>query len=204
MFRVQQTASCFASTKQFLTTIELTATEAAVSSWRREMRMKMSGAAALGLIIGAGSLTGISNAADREVLGMSATGNACPLLSAADAERLSRVPMSRIEGSSTKAMCNYTPTKTLPGPDIFVHLEVDSDNFWKVLRAGILGPLHSDGLAGIGDEAYYQKEGTAPGLLKTTLFVRKGTSYFSLRVSGPNLSPWEEMKNTAKRIAAQL
>ena len=107
--------------------------------------------------------------------------------------------------------CTYKQAIPGSGPAVEIHLNVSvfsskeiDDMAWSAAKswASTTGKLETQGLAGIGDEAFFVKA-QRPGILGTTLVVRKGTSQFSLHAQEPKHEPLEAMKEVEKKTAGQ-
>jgi hypothetical protein len=133
---------------------------------------------------------------------------ACALLSAADAQRVSNVPMQFRPGvpgqDSPGRTCAYGPVRPDAGRKT-VELRLLDAHEWSNLKAEAgAGKPDTKGVDGIGDEAYVVRTRRArrPGAL--VLFVRHGNSQFSIRFASAGLDLTDPMKQVARGVAARL
>lgn len=133
---------------------------------------------------------------------------ACGLLTAADAQRVSNVPMQFQAGAPGNdgpgRTCAYRPAR--PGPFRgTVRLRLLDAREWSQLEAkAAAGKLQVEGINGIGDEAYFVRTRRARRLGVLVLFVRRGSWQFSVRFAdaGPELT--DPMKQLARSVAGRL
>jgi hypothetical protein len=133
---------------------------------------------------------------------------ACALLTAADAQRVSNVPMQVLTGvpgnDSPGRTCAYRPTPPSPGR-LTVQLRLLDAREWSRLKATAgARKLDIEGVQGIGDEAYLvrTRRPRRPGAL--LLFVRRAGSQFSIRFADAGLELTDPMKQLARSVAARL
>jgi hypothetical protein len=140
----------------------------------------------------------------------------CSLLTAADAQHIAGMPMKPVPPLGgdivSRFACNYEQAESTSAPKGEINFVVGQhkskdmeDATWVAMKGGggSSGNLDTQGLAGIGDDAFLI-HGKVPGALSTTLFVRKGTSDFRLQAKGFKSEPLAPMKDIAKRIADEL
>ena len=133
---------------------------------------------------------------------------ACTLLTVADAQRISNVPMefqARPPGNDSPGReCTYRPVQAGPGRAT-VALRLLDGRAWSRFKAeGGASRLDMEGVRGIGDEAYVVKRTGARRPRALVLFVRRGRSQFSVRFAGAGLDLTEPMKQLARTAAARL
>jgi hypothetical protein len=128
---------------------------------------------------------------------------ACALLTAADAQRVSNVPMAFQAGGagndSPGRQCAYHPTRPGSGPRT-VELRLLDAHEWSRLKAQ--GEI--EGIKGIGDEAYVVRRRRARRAGALILFVRRRASQFSVRFAGAGLELTDPMKELARSVAGRL
>jgi hypothetical protein len=133
---------------------------------------------------------------------------ACALLTAADAQRFSNVPMEVQVGAPGKDSpgrdCAYRPVRPGPGRGS-VQLRLLDATEWSHLasEAGAGGP-ETDSIKGIGDQAYVVRRKSTRRTSALVLLVRRGSSQFSVRFSGAGLQLTDPMKQLARSVAARL
>jgi hypothetical protein len=133
---------------------------------------------------------------------------ACALLTAADAQRVSNVPMAFQADApgdvSPGRSCAYRPVRPGPGRGT-VQIRLLDAREWSQLRAEAAANRRAmEGIGGIGDEAYVvgKKRARREGAL--LLFVRRGGSQFSVRFAGAGFELTEPMKQVARSAAGRL
>lgn len=132
---------------------------------------------------------------------------ACTLLTVADAQRISNVPMefqARPPGNDSPGReCTYRPVQAGPGRAT-VALRLLDGRAWSRVKSESTSRLDMEGVSGIGDEAYVVKRTSARRPRALVLFVRRGRSQFSLRFAGAGVDLTEPMKRLARTAAARL
>ncbi len=133
---------------------------------------------------------------------------ACALLTAADAQRVSNVPMQVQAGApgidSPGRTCAYRAAR--PGPfrgTVQIRL-LDAREWSQIKAEASPGKPEIDAIKGIGDEAYFVRTRRArrPGAL--VLFVRRGGWQFSVRFAGAGPELTDPMKQLARSVAGRL
>ena len=129
---------------------------------------------------------------------------ACALLTAADAQRVSNVPMqfeARAPGNASPGRsCAYRPARA-GSPKLTVELRLLDGREWSRLRAqSSAGKLEK----GIGDEAYVVKDRRARKAGALVVLVRRRTSQFSVRFVGAGVELTDAMKQLARDAAGRL
>jgi hypothetical protein len=127
---------------------------------------------------------------------------ACSLITDADAQQITGVPMKR-QPVKYPFNCSYDPATPVPGPKTAVYLNVSNyggmeDTVWQTTKKAIPGkpqPLHD-----MGDEAFYVRSGKTDA----AIYVRKGSSHFILTCGGANPDLFERMKTVVKKIVGKL
>jgi hypothetical protein len=141
----------------------------------------------------------------------------CSQLSAADAQRLTGVPMKRIEGPPLgigkliTAGCFYVEVSPRPGAQSSVALSVgwtpkketakSSFDFFKGLAPK--EKTDSKGLAGVGEDAYWV-HGSVGALFSPMLQARKNSYSVRLNVALVKTEPLGAMKEIVGRILKNL
>ena len=127
----------------------------------------------------------------------------CSLLTAADAQRITKAAMMKLPGNEDE--CVYSPTSYGGVPVDMVNLTIQR-GAWASVKQGITGAAALmkatvEAVAGIGDEAVltYSKEagGTA------VLLFRKGTIILQLQAGMLNRQ-MDSLKEVGKKIAGQI
>lgn len=133
---------------------------------------------------------------------------ACALLTAADAQRVSNVPMEFQAGTrgneSPGRSCLYRPTRPGSG-DRTVQLRLLDAREWTRIKADAdASKPEIEAIKGIGDEAYVvrNRRPRRPGPL--VLNVRHGRSQFSVRFVGVGPTLTDPMKQLARSVAGRL
>src|SRR5262245_4720146 len=113
---------------------------------------------------------------------------ACALLTAADAPRVSNVPMefqtSAPGNASPGRNWAYRPVRPGPGRGI-VQLQLLDAREWSRFKSETDGSrLEMESVSGIGDEAYVVRKKRAKRTSALVLFVRRGGSQFSVSFGG--------------------
>jgi len=127
---------------------------------------------------------------------------ACSLITDADAQQITGVPMRR-QPVKYPFNCSYDPVTPVPGPKTAVYLNVFNygdreETFWQTTKKAIPGnpqPLHE-----MGDEAFYVRSSKTDA----AIYVRKGSSHFILTCGGANPDLFERMKTVVKKIVGKL
>jgi hypothetical protein len=133
---------------------------------------------------------------------------ACALLTAADARRFSNVPMEVEVAAPGKnspgRSCAYRPVR--PGPRRgTVELRLLDAGEWSHVKPDAdASKLAIEGLNGIGDEAYVVRRKSARRAGAVVLFVRRGSSQFTVRFAGAGLQLTDPMKQLARGVAGRL
>ena len=133
---------------------------------------------------------------------------ACALLTAADAQRVSNVPMEvqadAPGNDSPGRSCVYRPARPGPGRGT-VQLRLLDAREWSHLKAEAdASRLEIEGVKGLGDEAYVIRRRSARRAGALVLFVRRGHSQFSVRFAGAGLELTDPMKQLARSVAGRL
>jgi hypothetical protein len=133
---------------------------------------------------------------------------ACALLTAADAQRVSNVPMEvqpdAPGNDSPGRNCAYRPARPGSGRRT-VQLRLLDAREWSHLKAEAdADKLELEGIKGIGDEAYVFSRRRARREGALILFVRHGRSQFSVRFAGAGLELTDPMKQLARSVAGRL
>ncbi len=133
---------------------------------------------------------------------------ACGLLTAADAQRVSNVPMefqAHAPGNDSPGRtCAYRPARPgVGGPTVELRL-LDAREWSRLKAEAEVRKLGGGGIKGIGDEAYVlrTKRGRRGGAL--VLFVRRRSAQFSVRFVGVGVELTDEMKELARGVAGRL
>ena len=133
---------------------------------------------------------------------------ACALLTVADAQRFSSVPMEAEVGVLGKVSpgrnCAYRPVRPGPGRGT-VQLRLLDAGEWSHLKTDTdASGLEIEGIKGISDEAYVLKRKSARRAGALVLFVRRRSAQFSVRFTGAGLQLTDPMKQLARSVAGRL
>jgi hypothetical protein len=132
---------------------------------------------------------------------------ACALLTAADTERLWKVPMQIEPGAPGHDFpgrtCVYRPLKPDAGRRT-VELRLLDAREWAELEARTFGKAGTTDVDGIGDEAHFVSLKGASRAGALVLFARRGRSQFSVRVAGKGVRLAEALKQVARSVAGRL
>jgi hypothetical protein len=133
---------------------------------------------------------------------------ACALLTAADAQRFSNVPMEADVGAPGKDSpgrnCAYRPVRADTGRGS-VQLRLLDAGEWSRIKPDVdTGRREIEAVKGIGDEAYVVRRKSTGRAGALVLFVRRGSSQFSVRFAsaGPKLT--DPMKRLALVVVGRL
>jgi len=133
---------------------------------------------------------------------------ACALLTAADAQRVSNVPMEFQAGApgsdSPGRYCAYRSARPGSGPRTVQLRLLDAREWSRLMADADASKLEIEGLKGIGDEAYVVRRKRARRSGALVLFVRRRTSQFSVRFAGVGFELTDPMKQLARSVAARL
>ncbi|MBV9182122.1 MAG: hypothetical protein JO356_12500 [Acidobacteria bacterium] len=148
----------------------------------------------LGMIFGPYAITQTTNKAKISL---------CSLLTAADAQRITHVPMMKVHGNDEE--CVYSPTSYGGVPIDMVGLMIQRGT-WASEKQGVVGaaPLLKaslENVPGIGDEAVLSYSKEAGGT--TMLLFHKGTIVLQLTAGMLNRQ-MDSLKDVAKKIAGQI
>jgi hypothetical protein len=133
---------------------------------------------------------------------------ACALLTAADAQRFSNVPMAVQAGApgndSPGRNCAYGPVQPGPGRGT-VQLRLLDARAWSHLKPEAdASRLELEGIKGLGDEAFVVRRKSARRAGAVVLYVRRRSSQFSVRFGGAGLELTDPMKQLARSVAGRL
>jgi hypothetical protein len=142
----------------------------------------------------------------------------CTLLAMSDAQRIVGSAVKNVPpplgAQGAKVACSYEQSSADPKPPVKVILNVGharekaaADMMWNSMKDGAAtGPAKPEATADIGDEAFlvHGIDPRARGALSTTLFVRKGMSYFVLQAGGFSREPLAAIREIGKKIADRL
>jgi hypothetical protein len=133
---------------------------------------------------------------------------ACALLTMADAQLFSSVPMEAEVGApgnvSPGRSCAYRPVRPGPGRGA-VRLRLLDAGEWSHLKKGAdASQPEVEGIKGISDEAYVLRRKSARREGAMVLFVRRGSAQFSVRFVGAGLQLTDPMKQLARSVAGRL
>jgi hypothetical protein len=169
----------------------------------------MSRARLLFLVFGLVSLVGVQRPARAE--GSTLTTEkigACAVLTAADAQRFSNVPMEVQAGAPGKSSpgrsCAYRPVRSSRGRATVQLRLLDAGEWSRLKPDADTGKLEIEGVAGIGDEAYVARRTGARRAGAVVLFVRRGRAQFSVRFAGAGVQLTDPMKQLARNVAGRL
>jgi hypothetical protein len=133
---------------------------------------------------------------------------ACALLTAADAQRVSNVPMAfqapALGNESPGRSCAYRPASPGPSPRTIQLRLLDAREWSRLKPEADASKPEIAGIKGIGDEAFVVKRSRARREGALVLFVRRGRSQFSVRFTGAGLDLTDPMKQLARRVAERL
>ena len=128
---------------------------------------------------------------------------ACALLTAADAQRVWKVPMqvqvSSPGDDSPGRICTYRPVQPAARRGI-VQLRLLDAREWSLRKAD----AGATGIKGIGDEAYVIRETIPRKAGALVLFVRRARSQFSVRYADAGFKLTDSMKQVARSVAGRL
>jgi hypothetical protein len=133
---------------------------------------------------------------------------ACALLTAADAQRFSNVPMEVQAGAPGKdspgRSCAYRPVRPGPGRGTVELRLLDAREWSRLKPAADAGGVEIEGIKGIGDEAYVVTKRSARRAGALVLFVRRRTAQFSVRFTGVRLQLTDPMRQLARGVAGRF
>jgi hypothetical protein len=133
---------------------------------------------------------------------------ACALLTAADAQRFSNVPMEVQAGppgnDSPGRNCGYRPVRPGPGHGTVELRLLDAREWSHFKQEADASRLEIEGIKGIGDEAYAVRKSGARRAGDLVLFVRRRSSQFSVRFTGVRPQLTDPMKRLARGVAGRL
>jgi hypothetical protein len=135
---------------------------------------------------------------------------ACALLTAADAQRVANVPMEfqarASAADSPGRTCAYRNAQASPasGPRTVEFRLLDAREWSRLKERAESGTRELEGLEGIGDEAYVVAKKRARRQGALTVFVRRRSSQFSVRLAGVGLALTEPMKQLARSLAGRF
>jgi hypothetical protein len=123
---------------------------------------------------------------------------ACSLITDADAEQITKVPMKQ-EPVQYPINCTYKPATPVSAPVTLCALNVMShaDMTWGTSKKSVSG---NSPLPGLGDDAFYVRSTKT----EAAIYVLKGNLQFTLTCGGPNPDLFDAMKAVANRIASKL
>jgi hypothetical protein len=133
---------------------------------------------------------------------------ACALLTAADAQRFANVPMAVEVGApgrdSPGRNCAYRPVQPGAGRGTVQLRLLDARQWSRLAPESGAGKPEVEGVNGIGDQAYVVRNKSNRRAGALVLFVRRGSSQFSVRFAGAGRQLTEPMKQLARIVVGRL
>lgn len=133
---------------------------------------------------------------------------ACALFTAADAQRVSNVPMqfqaSSLGTPGPGRTCAYRPVRASSDrPTVELRL-LDAREWSRMKEQADASKRALEGVTGVADEAYVATNRSARRAGALVLFVRRGSSQFSVRYVGAGVKLTDPMKQLARSVAGRL